>query len=327
MAGLPLSGEIIDVPADYPSIQAAVDAATDGSVIQIAPGVYTEELRFISLNKNLYIRGASDPSQTVLDGGGTRAYLYILNGEQDNPALNVVFDGITFENGQGSGGTSPVTIERSKPSFLNCVFRNNHAPIKGGAVVAYGVAAHPMFIDCLFENNTSDGTAGAVLISEFQSQAAFWNCRFKNNSNRTGLAPGHAEGGAVYFSNAGGTIVGCTFEGNSTMYAGGAIVALTWWDKPVDLVEVHASTFTGNFAADLPGIPAPATTEGGAIWVENNVLVRITDSDFFDNYAHAGGGVHAYRASLDISGCVFEGNDATGTGGGGYGGAIGVNNR
>ena len=318
---------VLDVPADYPTIQAAVDAAPDGSVIQIAAGVYTEELRFISLNKNIYIRGLGGASQTVLNGGGTRAYLYILNGGQDNPALNVVFDGITFENGQGSGGTSPITIERARPGFMNCVFRNNRAPIKGGAVVAYGLAAHPFFVDCLFENNRSDGTAGAVLVNEEQSQAAFWNCRFINNSNRTGAAPGHAEGGAVYFANAGGTIVGCNFEGNSTMYAGGAIMSLTWWDQPADLVEIHSSRFSGNFAHDLPGIPAPATTEGGAVMAENNVLVRITDSEFFDNHAEAGGGVHAYRAALDISGCVFEGNDATGTDHIGYGGAIGVNNN
>lgn len=38
----------LKVPADYPMVQAAVDAASDGDTIHIAPGVYTEQILIIS---------------------------------------------------------------------------------------------------------------------------------------------------------------------------------------------------------------------------------------------------------------------------------------
>jgi hypothetical protein len=45
----------INVPRDFPTIQAAADAAPAGAAIHIAPGTYTEQ---IVVNKDLDLRGA-----------------------------------------------------------------------------------------------------------------------------------------------------------------------------------------------------------------------------------------------------------------------------
>jgi nitrous oxidase accessory protein NosD len=47
---------ILRVPQDFPSIQAAADAAPEGATIQIAPGTYTEN---ITIAKNLALQGSS----------------------------------------------------------------------------------------------------------------------------------------------------------------------------------------------------------------------------------------------------------------------------
>ena len=47
---------IINVPGDQPTIQAAINAASNGDVISVAPGIYREN---ITLNKFLSIRGAN----------------------------------------------------------------------------------------------------------------------------------------------------------------------------------------------------------------------------------------------------------------------------
>lgn len=55
----------IEVPADYPTIQEAVDAAAEGDLILIAPGTYNEAVDVTT--NNLTIRGL-DRNETILDG-------------------------------------------------------------------------------------------------------------------------------------------------------------------------------------------------------------------------------------------------------------------
>lgn len=58
-------GATIHVPADQPSIQAAVDAAKPGDLVLVAPGVYREAVKV--LTPYLTIRG-EDRNTTILDG-------------------------------------------------------------------------------------------------------------------------------------------------------------------------------------------------------------------------------------------------------------------
>ena len=55
------------VPADYPSIQAAVDASSSGDLVLVSPGIYREAVVVIA--DGITIRG-TDRNEVVLDGGG-----------------------------------------------------------------------------------------------------------------------------------------------------------------------------------------------------------------------------------------------------------------
>lgn len=50
------------VPRVYPTIQAALDAATSGDTIRVRPGTYFEQL---SITKNVTIKGAGALSTTI----------------------------------------------------------------------------------------------------------------------------------------------------------------------------------------------------------------------------------------------------------------------
>jgi hypothetical protein len=50
-----LADDAIVVPRDFPTIQAAVDAAPPGATIKVHPGTYTEE---IVITKDLHVEGA-----------------------------------------------------------------------------------------------------------------------------------------------------------------------------------------------------------------------------------------------------------------------------
>jgi hypothetical protein len=86
---MPVSAATINVPGDYPTIQAAVDAASPGDTIYVAAGTYDEQ---VVINKRLTLQGAGTttivkPSSagnltTVLDGlfwyGGTKNITSII---------------------------------------------------------------------------------------------------------------------------------------------------------------------------------------------------------------------------------------------------------
>jgi len=62
-----------DVPSEYPTIQAAVDAAKPGDLIRISPGTYREQVVVPAAKRDLVIRGL-DRNRVVLDGGNGRRH-------------------------------------------------------------------------------------------------------------------------------------------------------------------------------------------------------------------------------------------------------------
>ena len=81
---LPGSGTVRNVPADYGTIQAAVNAAAEGDLILIANGTYPETV--VVTTPGLRIRGASRTG-VLLDGGTTR-----------NIGIHVLADRVLVEN-------------------------------------------------------------------------------------------------------------------------------------------------------------------------------------------------------------------------------------
>jgi len=87
---------VIRVPSDYPTIQAAINAAQDGDTVLVAAGMYRENVR---VNKTVLLVGES-PSTTIVDGGGDTAFIIT--------AQNAEIEGFTIQN-----ATSPWPAEAS----------------------------------------------------------------------------------------------------------------------------------------------------------------------------------------------------------------------
>ncbi|HEX8731679.1 MAG TPA: right-handed parallel beta-helix repeat-containing protein [Ktedonobacterales bacterium] len=86
--------QVIHVPADYPTIQAAVNAAPANTLILVAPGVYHEAVRVCS--SDLTIRG-EDRNGTVLDGQSklTNGFTVLAD--------NVILENMTAHHYLGNG--------------------------------------------------------------------------------------------------------------------------------------------------------------------------------------------------------------------------------
>jgi len=98
---IPGSAATLLVPAEYSTIQAAVNAATSGDTIQIAAGVYTNQV--VITNKNLTLSGSPGAvlratpgmQQSFMPAAGTNATVVPLIGIFRT--TNVVVSGLTLE--------------------------------------------------------------------------------------------------------------------------------------------------------------------------------------------------------------------------------------
>lgn len=86
------SGDTLEVPADEPTIQGAVDAATPGDLILISPGTYREAVEVPATKPYLTIRGV-ERNTTILDGG-----FELANGFKVVKAKGVAIENLTARN-------------------------------------------------------------------------------------------------------------------------------------------------------------------------------------------------------------------------------------
>ncbi len=88
-----VSARVIYVPGGYPTIQAGINAASPGDTVQVAPGIYYEN---VHLTEGVSLFG-SGRDVTTVDGGGSADVItaYLVN--------NVVIADLSARNSQQSG--------------------------------------------------------------------------------------------------------------------------------------------------------------------------------------------------------------------------------
>jgi hypothetical protein len=153
-----------DGTGDFRTIQAAVDAAEDGDVIELTDGVFrgVGNRDVLWGQKAITVRSqGGDASGCVIDCEGTsaephRAFRF------DMTPPEATLQGLTITGGYTDYGGGILADFYASPTIIRCVFLRNESSSMGGGMVCDMIAC-PTLHECTFVENTAL-SGGAICI-------------------------------------------------------------------------------------------------------------------------------------------------------------------
>jgi len=304
-----------DGAGDYPTIQAAIDAAVNGDAVMLQMGTFTgngnRDIDF--KGKAITVRGATgDPNDCIIDcqadiNNPHRGFKF-ASGEDTNSIL----EGVTIINGYGpseaffvpgsgiwifsvAGG---ILCRNSGPLIINCIIKSNTTWNMGGGI--YNYESDTVIKNCIFISNFINdiGDSGGAGIFNEDSNIILTGCLFFGNSS-------YQPGGGVYNFHSIGDINNCKFDNNVAGLCGGGI------NNDDSNVSIRNCSFTNNSMTE-------SSRGGGGVANHYGSIVTISNCNFINNEGYNGGGVWNYRSSIELKGCEFIGNTGRRDGGGLY---------
>jgi parallel beta-helix repeat protein len=199
----------------YPTIQAAIDAASAGDTISVRGGTYKEHLTITK--NNLTIQG-EDLNTTIIDGSGSGTVVYLGN------ASNVSISQFTITNGEKG-----IHLNASSQNQVNyCKITQN----AGFGIQIYPVSSSNTVKNCQIYNNTSDG----VNMGDFQGQ--------RNNIIENNKVFSNSGAGIIgYITTDGARVAGNEVYSNT---GGGIICGWSTW-----IIESNTVYSNGNYGIAL----------------------------------------------------------------------------
>ncbi|MBM3135440.1 MAG: hypothetical protein FJZ89_09220, partial [Chloroflexi bacterium] len=299
------AGNIIKVPDDYATIQAAIDAATEGDEIWVAKGVYTENL---SINKGIALYGGwnisftlQTPGDSTVNGNNVGRVISITCATSDTV---VTVDGFTVVGGDASGLGLPTVPEppvsdpgperaETAPATQS---PDPRTPSERAAELRVRLA--DLLARGLYPGGQAAYQATLARLERLTARAEEARARANAASapSQAQSKQGSGTGGGIYSENASLQLLNCTIGGNvasqDTLGVGGGVFVA---DAPPSGVRI-ANNYVSENVACLYGegwggglyvVNAP-----GAI-IGNNVVAGNVASNDGNGY---GGGLYVYES-------------------------------
>jgi len=263
-----------NVPSEYATIQAAINASINGDIVIIAPGTFYENVQIINKGITLTSENPNDSGiveSTIINGGQSGSVITI-----NSAALTVTIAGLTITNGlaHSGGGIKCFTSSDVNLVITNCRITSNWTasgsdgtsslepamPGGDGAGIYCSTGVNLNIKECTLANNIC-GKGGDAL----------------NEMNTLGAKGGR--GGGIYFAGSSLKIKDCQIMSNTCGNG-------------------------GNGAVMYGGTPGNGG-EGGGLFSQNCSL-DINNCLFEDNTAGTGGRARFYGGNGGKGGGIYS---------------------
>lgn len=286
------------VPSQFPTVAAAITAASSGDRILLAPGTYNETGLAVT-GKAIEIRSTDGAAVTTIDGGGSGPVLEIL----DVGTPGVTVRGLRITGGSSSSGGG-ILVEassfggtRTSAVIEDCVFDGNAAPSASGGGLSIQANTEVVVRNSVFLNNSApSGCGGGIAVNgavfglDPIPSVLIEGCQFIDNTASSGSGAGlsASDDCVVAMRN-------CLFEGNATPSGGGSALSADAFGRPGVLMSVFGCTMAGN--------------EQSAIDIGNDVNVRFRDTVVWGNAnaTQIEASVFTGTTTIDLDFCNIQG--------------------
>jgi len=282
------------------TIQHAVDAAGNFDVIRVARGTYAGLVRVASPLNALAIQGGwdgvfagrtADPSQTVLDGGGSSGVVLL---QSNITNLNVSIEGLEIRNGSAGVGIASVGAAMGV-GLKDCIVTRNQPGGRDTEPSLEILRADTIeVLSPAVESTTGSGGIFAYSMASSSLELTVTDCEITRNAGFSG-------GIAVIGGHCAVTLTGNTIESNLSAFgdldgssdapplAGG--VSLIAMDQGEITATLARNSILGNGGLGAGGVSISSAGSTVRAVLENNLIAN-------NNTPGSGGGI-AVRARMD----------------------------
>jgi hypothetical protein len=325
IAFIKVSATIIDIPADYPTIQQGIDASAGGDTVLVQTGTYVENINFNGHNivlGSLFLTTGDESyiSSTVIDGDSAGTVVSFVSGEDTSACIT----GFTITNGYTDGYGGGILCQNNSNPLIRYNIIENNISNNSGAGICCRQSSPKIHKNTISNNrifNIYWGDGGGIKI--FESGSLIKGNIISDNYCYCG-------GGAISCFSSNPMILENVISGNNTV--GPAAGLLCHQSQPV----IRDNEFTANISSadDGGGVACYSSAmifernfvadnssgfRGGGIfnnysdsYISNNIIVH-------NQCSEDGAAINSRRtwtwSNPTIINNVIYGNTAGGTGG------------
>ncbi|MCF7810207.1 tandem-95 repeat protein, partial [bacterium] len=267
---------ILNVPAEYETIQAAIEKSADGDTVLVEPGEYRESINFIG--KNIVLMGNSDdPSEVVIDARSRGACVTFMDSETDEAILKgfTLIDGSGYEINDFEQYGGAVYCLNASPTLEHLVITENSAVSGGGIYIDCDEAAPTIRDIEIFSNGA---TGGSGIYSKSSSGEAIHLIRvmmYNNHANFQGAISTHPnyahnfiiENSTLAYNEANENASGIYLRGECNAEI---INSIVWGNTNGSILVEENATVVISYS-DVEGGADAISGDGGVEWQDGSI--------------------------------------------------------